>query len=147
MRYLDRTLMPISAIDFRSLITDEAYTHLRHYKSDAMRVKVVWYGGPFPNEGPIEKCRPFELYVGHFRTVDGGQTEITKEIRDEGACAFFRTAQEAINAYEQYLADNDGGEWVSPEHFLERGNVLSPEHPDTPAITEEPEQAAEFGSW
>lgn len=99
---------------------------------------------------PPEHWMRFELKVWNIVSTDieGNPLPEPKKYADTDASGKFRTKEEAVAAFERFLAkhtecsyDSDSGK------FMEEGNKLAPPNPDKPTIIESSPIAADFGSW
>jgi hypothetical protein len=158
--FVDKDGSRITHEQWKALRADQDYVLIRNYLSDTLRVIVLWHGMIDDPDTPPEHYKPFELAVFNIRIKDGEGNPIPrKETIDPDATNNYRTAREAIQAYEDFLVRYSLCEWLpgsgtdengNPKMiFIERGNLLAPLSPDVPSVNKDadPDTANEINSW
>lgn len=154
MKYYDRNRTPIKHDKWEELSADESYRIVRKYENDKLRALVIWHGrhdGIGAKLVPDQHQRIFELRVENILQPDYEQGRAyVKYVRDDEASGFFRTEQEAINNYENFLVQYAGCEWLpgvnGNQVFVDHGNIHKPKSPDEPTWTPEVDKEL-IGSW
>lgn len=150
--YLNPDGKQISATAFASLLhaKPEAWT-IRRYENDRVRAILTTMGRVFNVDTvPPEHWMRFELAVWNIVTkdIEGNDLPEPKGYPDTDASGKFRTKEEAIAAYERFLAKWTECEFDSYSgEFVEEGNKFVPPSKDRPTVVESSPIAQDFGSW
>jgi hypothetical protein len=159
--YVDKEGDQIHQNRWAGLRKDRSYTVIREFENDDVYVLLTWQG-EIPNGAnlPSDQWKPFLLSVNNILTQDAHGNIFTCPIRvrDDEATEWFRTEQQALESYEDYLVRHANCEWIpiasskvsnsssSDSHFIERGNKLAAPSKNKPdhRVMANPELV---GSW
>lgn len=150
--YLNPDGKQISATTFASLLgsNPDAWT-IRRYENNRVRAILTVMGRIFNVDMvPQEHWMRFELAVWNIVSEDfqGNPLPESKAYPDTDASGKFRTREEALAAYERFLAKHTECEFDTYSgEFIEEGNKFVPPSKDRPTVVESSPIAQDFGSW
>lgn len=127
----------------------EAWIHKR-YENDRFRIMMRAYDRYHSNGVvPFEHWKRFVVITENIIRTDFEDNPLPepKYVEDPDASGEYRTLEEALGAYQVFLARyTDSSFDVETGTFEERGNLLNPDIPkpvfDSPKVS-----AEDFGSW